>query len=39
MDLSKYPRAEKFLKETGMTLDQALAYFEKLEQEERFVKI
>ena len=27
----KYPKATKFLQETGMTLDQALEYFEKKE--------
>jgi len=31
--LNKYPRAERFLHEhPGMTLDEALRYFEKLEE-------
>ena len=29
--MKKYPKAEKFLRETGMTLDQALEFFEKEE--------
>ena len=31
--MKKYPKAEKFLRETGMTLDQALEFFEKEEEE------
>lgn len=28
---TKYPKAQAFLERTGMTVDEALAYFEKLE--------
>lgn len=31
MNKKKYPKAEKFLKETGMTIDEALKYFEELD--------
>ena len=29
--MTKYPHAEAFLKKTGLTLDEALEYFEQLE--------
>jgi len=31
--MNNYPKAQAFLNRTGMTLDEALAYFERLENE------
>jgi hypothetical protein len=31
VNFKKYPLADRFLKETGMSIDQALLFFEKIE--------
>ena len=34
--MSKYPNAERFLERTGMSLDEALSFFEELEKKLSF---